>query len=204
MMNGENKIINLKGLILSVLLSCLITVITIITVLPMSTNLLLMYFLSAGIPALITGIVYVLMITKSPRIGTYCILPFVMAVYYVICGSLSTALFFLIAGVLSELVMIGGRDKKWRPLVPWLIHWLTYTFAGVLQYLLMRGTLLKTYMGLGMDEATANTTMDYIFASYVNPRNVVIAIVCCVALAVLGYFIGVKVLHKYFKTAGIA
>lgn len=203
-MKTEKKFINLKGLVLSVLLSGVILVITLITVLPMSTNLLLLYFLSAGVPALITGIAYVLMTEKSPRIGTYCILPFVMAVYYIVSGSLSTALCFIIAGVLCELVMIGGWGKKWRTLLPWLIHWLTYTFAGTLQYLFMRGTLLKTYMGMGMDEETANVTMDYIFASYVAPVNVIIAIVCCCVMAALGYFIGVKVLNKYFKTAGIA
>ncbi|MFT3982856.1 MAG: MptD family putative ECF transporter S component [Lachnospiraceae bacterium] len=203
-MNTERKFIDLKELVLSVLLSCLILVITLITVVPISTNLKALYFISAGIPAVITGIAYVLMTAKSPRIGTYCILPFVFTVYYIISGTLSTALFFFIAGILSELVMIGGRDKKWRPLVPWFLNWLTYTYGGTLVYLLMRDSLLKTYMGLGMDETTALATMDTIFSVYTAPVNVLIAAVCCLAMATVGYLIGIKVLKKYFKTAGIA
>lgn len=203
-MNSEKKIINLKGLILSVLLSCLILVVALIAVIPLSASLLALYYVSAGIPAVITGIAYVLMTAKSPRIGTYCILPFVFAVYYAVSGTLTTALIFVIAGILSELSMIGGWGKKWRAIIPWLINWLTYTFGGTLVYVFMRDSLLKTYMGLGMDETTATATMDSIFSIYLAPGNAILAAVCCCVLAVLGYFIGVKVLDKYFKTAGIA
>lgn len=203
-MTSEKKIITLKGLILSVLLSCLILVVALIVVIPLSTSLLGLYFVSAGIPAVITGIAYVLMTAKSPRIGTYCILPLVFAVYYAISGTLTTALMFVLAGVLCELSMIGGWGKKWRALVPWLITWLTYTYGGTLVYVFMRDSLLKTYRGLGMDEATAAATMESIFSIYLAPANVVIAGVCCCVLAVLGYLLGVKVLDKYFKTAGIA
>ena len=203
-MNSKTKFINLKGLILSVLLSCLILVVSLIAVIPLSANMLALYFVSAGIPALLTGIAYVLMTVKSPRIGTYCILPFVFAIYYAISGTLTTALLFVLTGILSELTMIGGWGVKWRPIIPWLLNWLTYTYGGTLVYIFMKDSLLKTYMGMGMDETTAVTTMDSIFSIYLAPGNALIAAICCCTMTVIGYFAGIKILNKYFKRAGIA
>ena len=204
-MQTERKFIGLKDLILCVLLSLLVLVISTAVVIPLETlDILLSSILSLVIPASVCGIVYVLMTTKAPRIGTYFIFSFIFGVYFIISSSVTTAIFFFVTGIIGELTMIGGWGKKWRAFVPYLIHWLTYTYAATIQFMLMPDRVLQTYMSMGMDEATARAALDMYGSIYTAPGNMLLCSVCAVAASLLGYFIGVKILHKHFKAAGVA
>jgi len=204
-MKSERKFIGLKDLVLSILLSMLALVISVAVVVPLGTlSILLASVLSLIIPASVCGIVYVLMTTKAPRIGTYFIFSFIFGIYYIICGSVTTAVIFFITGIIGELTMIGGWGKKWRACVPYLLHWLTYTYAATFQFLFMRDAVLQTYISMGMDEATANATIEAYAAIYTAPLNMLLTGFCAVAASVLGYYIGVKVLRKHFAAAGLA
>lgn len=204
-MKNERKFIGLKDLILSVLLSLLVLVISTIVVIPLATlDILLSSILSVVIPATVCGIVYVLMTTKAPRIGTTFIFSLIFGIYFIISSSVTTAIIFFITGIIGELTMIGGWGKKWRAVVPYLIHWLTYTYAATIQFLLMPNRVLSTYMSMGMDEATARAAVDMYASVYTAPGNMLLCGVCTIAACLLGYFIGVKVLRKHFKAAGVA
>lgn len=115
-----------------------------------------------------------------------------------------TGILFIVAGIIGEVTMIGGWHKKWRPVVPYAIHWLMYTFASTIQMIFMRDTVLKTYMGMGMDEAAAKTAVDTYAAVYTAPQNMIFWGLAMTAAAFLGYFIGTKVLKKQFIAAGVA
>lgn len=201
----ERKFINLKGLILSVLLSCLSVVIAFAAMIPVSgLGLYASSIIGTAIPAAIGGIIYVLITVKSPYIGTYFIYSFVFGLFYIISGSITTAVLFWIAGIIGEITMIGGRDKNWRPLVPYLIHWMFFAYASIVQMVFMRETTIKTFMGMGMDEAAAISTLEAAMVIYTDPVYLIVSGVCIAGGAILGYFIGVKTLRKHFKAAGIA
>lgn len=203
-MKNERKFIGLKDLVLGVLLSLLVLVIATTVIIPLGAlGSLASSIIGTIIPALIGGIVYVLMTAKSPRIGTSFLFSLIFGVFYIISGSVPTAVIFFITGLIGELTMLGGWGKKWRPLVPYLIHWLTYTYAATLQFIFMKDTILKTYMGMGMDEATARATVETYGAIYTAPQNMLLSGVCVAAAAVLGYWLGVKVLRKHFSAAGV-
>ncbi len=204
-MRNERKFMGLKDLILSVLLSLLMLVIAVAVVVPLAVlDILMASILSLMIPATVCGMIYVLMTTKAPRIGTYFTFSFVFGAFYVISGSVTTAILFCITGIIGELTMIGGRGKKWRAFVPYLLHWLTYTYAATIQFLFMRDAVVQTYISMGMDEATALSTVDMYGAIYTAPANMLLCGVCAVAASLLGYFIGVKLLRKHFAAAGVA
>jgi energy-coupling factor transport system substrate-specific component len=201
----ERKFIGLKDLILDVLLSGVVMVIVaVLTPLLQPLGMLAASLLDIVISALVGGSIYVLMTTKAPRIGTYFIFMFMQALFMFISGTLTPAIILCIGGILCELSMIGGWGKKWRPLVPYTIHWLFFSFAATFQFFFMRGSMLQTYMGLGMDEATATAAIDSIAAIYCDPLNMLLFAVCAVGSSALGYFIGTKIFHKHFKAAGVA
>lgn len=204
-MNRESKFINLKGLILTVLLSLLGAVISFAVAGPL--GLLGIFWgslLGAAVPAFFCGIIYVLITVKSPKIGTYFTFSFVFGLLFLISGSLMTAALFWIAGIVGEITMIGGSGKKWRPLVPYLLHWLMYTYAATFQMMLMPELVMKTYMSAGMDEATAKVTVDTYAAVYTAPQNMVIWGLCIAGAAAIGYFAGTKILRRHFAAAGVA
>ena len=204
-MKKERKFIGLKGLILCILLSLLAVVISTAVVIPLATlDILLSSILSGVIPAVVCGIIYVLMTVKAPRIGTYFIFSAVYGIYFIISSSVTTAIILFIAGIIGELSMIGGWGKKWRALVPYLIHWLVYTYAATIQFLLMPDRVLHTYMSMGMDEATAQATVDMYGAIFTAPANMLLCGIFMIAASLLGYFIGVKALRKHFMAAGVA
>jgi|GEM_PF-557630 len=204
-MKKERKFIGLKDLILCILLSLLAVVISTAVVIPLATlDILTASILSGVIPAVVCGIIYVLMTVKAPRIGTYFIFSAVFGMYFIISSSVTTAIILFAAGIIGELTMIGGWGKKWRALVPYLVHWLIYTYAATIQFILMPDRVLHTYMSMGMDEATAQAAVDMYSAIYAAPGNMLLCGVCMVAASVLGYFIGTKVLRKHFVAAGVA
>ena len=200
----ERRLISLKDLVLDVLLSCLVLAIAAI-VAPLFTplGLFLSSVLALITPAVLGGPIYVLMTRKCPRIGTYFIFSVVFGVFFLISGSLVTALFFVGAGLLGEVSMLGNRKKRWRSLAPYLIHWLFYTYAATAQMIFMRNVVVRTYMGMGMDEVTATATVDSIAAVYAAPLNMLIVGVCAVASGTLGYLLGTKILKKHFEAAGV-
>lgn len=204
-MKNERKFIGLKDLVLCILLSLLAVVISTMVVIPLATlDILLTSILSGVIPAVVCGIIYVLMTAKAPRIGTCFIFSAVFGIYFIISSSVTTAIILFIAGIIGELTMIGGWGKKWRALVPYLIHWLIYTYAATIQFILMPDRVLHTYMSMGMDEATAQAAVDMYGSIYTAPDNMLLCGICMIAAALLGYFIGVKVLRKHFAAAGVA
>lgn len=200
----ERRFITLKDLVLDVLLSCLVLAIA-ATVVPLFTplGLFLSSILALITPAVLGGPIYVLMTSKSPRIGTYLIFSVIFGVFFLISGSLVTALFFVGAGLLAELSMLGNRKKKWRALAPYLIHWFFYTYAATAQMIFMQNVVVRTYMGMGMDEAAATAAMNSIAEVYTAPVNMLIVGVCALASGTLGYFLGTRVMKRHFEAAGV-
>lgn len=204
-MKSNQKFIGLKDLVLDILLSLLVLVISLIVV-PITSPLGIMWgsMLAGMIPAFLGGSIYVLMQTKAPRIGTSFLFSVPFAIYFIISGSIPTGVIFLLTAIVGELTMIGGYDKKLRPIVPYIIHWLTYFLAATFQFIFMRSAVVKTYMGMGMDEAAANTAIDAYSAIYTAPQNIIFFSACAALSAGLGYFLGTKVLRKHFVPAGVA
>lgn len=153
-MKKASKYIQLKDLILVLLLTLVVLAIALLVV-PITAPLGIMWgSLTAGIiPAFLGGSIYVLMQAKAPRVDTSVLFSVPFGIYFIISGSVPTGIIFFISGLIGEAAMIGGYSKKWRPLISYVIHWLTYFYAATIQFLFMHDTVVKTYMG--MDETSA-------------------------------------------------
>lgn len=200
----ERKFVGIKDVILGTMLSLVIIVIF-FTITPLVQPLGMQgaSVVATIIPAFIGGPIYVLLSSKSPRTGIHLAFVFPWAVTFIISGSVITALLYIASGVVGELVMLGGWGKKWRPLLPYCIHWTAGVFGSTVPMVFFPESFIQTFMGTGMDEATATAFLESIIVIYTNPVFVTLSFLAAMAACVLGYYAGIKLLKKHFKGAGV-
>ena len=105
---SKKRIIGLKEIVIVVLLTALIIVVSLITALPFMASPRWSVWGGYTLTALIGGSIYVLMIAKSPKIGTNLLFFSVQALYTLIMGQAPTALVYLIGGIICELITLNG------------------------------------------------------------------------------------------------
>lgn len=200
----KEKVLSLKELVIVLLLACVETAIGIVVAMPFAANLQLVYFLVPGLAGLINGIIYVLLIKKCPKVGTQFIIPLVYGLYFLFSGSVYVFMFFAILAVVNELIMIGGYGKKIRPAIPHVLTWMLNSMGSTLTLLLFRDSMVQTYVNMGMDAATADAALASVEGFWLAPQNIAIALVAATVLSIAGYLLGMKMLGKHFKPAGVA
>lgn len=201
----KSKFLNLKEFVLAIVLSCLMIGIGYLIMLPFSTNMQLLYFLEPGLVGLVNGIVYVLMIRKCPKIGTQFIIAALYGTYMLILGSAYAAMYFYILGVINELIMLGsGYQSKVRPAIPHVLVWCVNAMGSTLNLFLFRASYVKIYMDLGMDEATAAASVNQMAEFWCAPQNILISLGVTAIISIAGYLLGIRMLGKHFKPAGVA
>ena len=190
----KSKFLNLKEFVLVIVLSCLMIGIGYLILLPFAANMQLLYFLEP-----------VLRIRKCPKIGTQFIIAARYGTYMLIMGSAYAALYFYILAIVNELIMLkGGYQSKVRPAVPHVLMWCMNAMGSTLNLFLFRASYVKIYMDLGMDEATATAAVNQTAEFWCAPQNILISLCVTAILCVGGYLLGVKMLGKHFKPAGVA
>lgn len=201
----KSKFLSLKEFVLAIVLSCLMIGIGYLIMLPFTTNMQLLYFLEPGLIGLVNGIVYVLMIRKGPKIGTQFIIAALYGTYMLISGSAYAAMYFYILGVINELIMLGnGYQSKVRPAIPHVLMWCMNAMGSTLNLFLFRASYVKIYMDLGMDEATAAASVNQMAEFWCAPQNILISLGVTAILCIGGYLLGIRMLGKHFKPAGVA
>ena len=201
----KEKVLGLKEFVIVLLLACVETAIAIVVAMPFAANLQLVYFLVPGLAGLINGIIYVLLVKKCPKIGTQFIIPIVYGLYFLFTGSVYVFVFFAILAVVNELIMLGGGYQgKIRPAIPHALTWMLNAMGSTLTLLLFRDSMVQTYVNMGMDAATADAALASIEGFWLAPQNIAIALAAAAALSIAGYALGMMMLGKHFKPAGVA
>ncbi len=201
----KEKVLGLKEFVIVLLLACVETAIAIVVAMPFAANLQLVYFLVPGLAGLINGIIYVLLVKKCPKIGTQFIIPMIYGLYFLFTGSVYVFTFFVVLAVVNELIMLGGGYRsKIRPAIPHVLTWMLNAMGSTLTLLLFRDSMVQTYVNMGMDAATADAALASIEGFWLAPQNIAIALAAAAALSIAGYALGMKMLGKHFKPAGVA
>ena len=113
--------------------------------------------------------------------------------------------FIVCTHIVNELIMLkGGYQSKVRPAVPHVLMWCMNAMGSTLNLFLFRASYVKIYMDLGMDEATATAAVNQTAEFWCAPQNILISLCVTAILCVGGYLLGVKMLGKHFKPAGVA
>lgn len=200
----QSKFLTLKEFVIVLLLACVETVIAIAVAMPFAASLQLVYFLVPGLAGLINGIIYVLLIKKCPKIGTQFIFPLVYGLYFLFSGSIYVFAFFLILGIVNEAIMLGGYEKKLRPMLPHLLTWMLNSMGSTLTLLLFRDSMVQTYVNMGMDAASADAAIASIEGFWLAPLHIAAALAAAAVLSFIGYRLGMKMLSRHFRPAGAA
>ena len=199
----ESKFLSLKELIVTVLLSCLMLGVSLVVTVPFSASLQLLYFLVPGLAGLVWGIIYVVIISKSPKIGAQLIPPLLYGLYFLFSGSVYVFMFFALLGVFNELIMLGGGYKsRWRPAVPIVLMGCLNAMGSTLTLILFRDSMVQTYISMGMDAVAADAAITSVEAFWLAPLNIALALALAAGLTLVGYLLGVKLLQKHFRPSG--
>lgn len=200
----QSKFLSLKELIIVLLLACVETVVGLVVTMPFAASLQLVYFLAPGLAGLINGIIYVLIIKKCPKIGAQLIIPLVYGLYFLFTGSVYVCLFFVLLAVVNELIMLGGYGNNVRQAIPHMLTWMLNAMGSTLTMLLFRDSLVQSYVAMGMDEAGADAAIASLEGFWLAPQNIAIALAAAAVLSAAGYILGLKMLGKHFRPAGVA
>ncbi len=196
----NSKKVGLKDIVLITLLTAIMLGIQTLVLFPFMTNLNFVIWFVGGIDWLLCGIIYCLMIAKSPKIGTALIFSFIFAIYYFFTNSMIViSIIIVLAGIIMEIILLNdGYRNKVKATIAYMIFGVTIGMAPNVLILLQRDTTVATMLKQGITQEY----IDSMFAVY-NAKNIGIGIVLTIVGAIAGSQIGYKVLNKYFVSNGM-
>lgn len=155
-------------------------------------------FISTAVAFLIVGVVYMLMAVKIKKRGVFIISGVLMAIISITGGHIYHAVGSLIGGILAEIIV--GRYERRSRLVCGYAAFALMDYIGIFlpafvlgaDYLASRGTKY------GMTAEALSAYMPYV----TTPMFLLLAAVNIIC-AVLGAYIGMKLLKKHFVKAGL-
>ncbi|MDI3075877.1 MptD family putative ECF transporter S component [Clostridioides difficile] len=196
----NNKKIGLKDIVLITLLTSIMIGIQTVVLLPFMTNLRFVILFVGGIDWFLCGIIYCLMIAKSPKTGTAFIFSFIFAVYYFFANSMIAISTMIVGvGIVMELILLkNGYKNKVKATIAYIIFGLTIMMAPNVIILLQKDTMIAGLLAQGVTQEYIDT----MFAVY-SAKNMGIGIILTTIGAIAGTQIGYKVLNKYFVASGM-
>ena len=197
---NNRKAIGLKEIILVTLFSVLTFVISMITAIPFAASVMLQLYAGYALMAIISGPVYVLMISKSSKIGTQLLFMGIKALYFLLMGQVVTGVIFLVSACICELLCLNdGYHKPVQAGAAYALHTTIYGLGSFFPVILLGDTYAQGLIDKGYAEETVNTMV----STYRNPVIVVTVILMLIVTSVIGMFVGYKLMKKQFAPAGV-
>ncbi|MFV0362449.1 MAG: MptD family putative ECF transporter S component [Suipraeoptans sp.] len=200
-MQTEKKFVGLKEIVIVVLLAVLTIVVNMVTAIPFMASPKWSVWGGYTLGALISGVIYVLIIAKAPRIGTNLMFFAVKALYALIMGQTPTALVYLTGGVICELITLnGGYKQQWRAGISYAVHSVIFGIGSFTPMFIGADAYAQQMRDAGISQEI----VDSMVYDLVAPGFVMITSVLLVIASALGMIIGMKMLKKHFRPAGVA
>lgn len=194
-----NKI-GLKDIVLITLLTAISIGIQTLVLIPFVANLKFVLWFVSGIDWLLCGVIYCLMMAKSPKTGTAFTMSLIYAVYYFFMNSMVfISLMIVGAGLVMEVILWKqGYKSKLRLTLAYIIFGLTIMMAPNILILLQKDAVVAGLLANGLTQEY----IDSMFSVY-SAQNLIIGAVITTLGAILGSQIGFRVLGRYFVAGGI-
>jgi energy-coupling factor transport system substrate-specific component len=197
----NRKGLGLKEVILVTLFSILTFVISMVTAIPFASSVMLQLYVGYALMAIISGPVYVLMISKSSKIGTQILFFGIKALYFLIMGQIMTGIIFLVTGCICEAICLkDGYHKPLQAGAAYALHTTVYGLGSFFPVILLGDSYAQGLIDKGYAEETVNTMV----STYRNPVIVLTVVLMLIVTSALGMLIGYLLMKKHFKPAGIA
>ena len=192
----ENNKINAKDLInvgiYTAICAVLVCAVAMTGVIPIMMVLLIVF-----VP-LLTGIPYMMFLTKVKKFGMILIMNVILGAFMWITGMSYYALIVgTISGLIAELIYRAGDYKsKWHGIFAFAVSGL-YCWANYFGIFFNSEAYFSTRQNFGQEYIDSVTKM---LPVWMCPVLFVVDVVC----GIIGGWIGTKVLRKHFEKAGIA
>lgn len=192
----ENNKLNAKDLInvgiYTAICAVLVCAVAMTGVIPIMMVLLIVF-----VP-LLTGIPYMMFLTKVKKFGMILIMNVIMGAFMWVTGMSYYALIVgTISGLIAELIYrAGGYKSKWHGIIAFAIAGL-YCWANYFGIFFNSEAYFSTRQNFGQEYIDSVTKM---LPVWMCPVLFVVDIIC----GIIGGWIGTKVLRKHFEKAGIA
>lgn len=196
----ERQIVGLKEVVVVVLLSVLTLAVTLVCAIPFVASPQWSVWGGYTLAALISGPIFILMISKAPKTGTAFLFFFVKALYVLMMGQIPTALVYCLGGVICELVLMkGGYKSPFRLALSYALHSVIFGIGTFTPLFMNAAGYAKQLLDAGMDQGIVNT-MVY---DLTMPGFLAIATIALIGGSAVGVLIGLKLLKKHFQPAGV-
>lgn len=199
--NKKNKKgLGLKEVIIVTLFSVLTFVVSMITAIPFAGSVMLQLYAGYALMAIISGPIYVLMISKSSKIGTQILFLGIKALYFLLMGQVLTGVIFLVASCICEAICLNdGYHNPIKAGTAYALHTTVYGLGSFFPVIILGDTYAQGLIEKGYAVETVNTMVN----TYKNPVIVITVILMLIVTSAIGMFVGYKLMKKHFAPAGI-
>lgn len=200
-MQTKRKFIGLKEIVIVVLLAALTLVVNMITAVPFMASPRWSVWGGYTLSVLIGGPIYVLMVAKAPLVGTNLLFFAVQALFTLILGQAPTAFVYLLGGVICELITLnGGYKQPWRAGIAYCVHSVIFGIGSFTPMFIGADAYAQQMLDAGMSKEI----VDSMVYDLIAPGFVAISSALLVVASAVGMVIGMRLLKKNFKPAGVA
>ena len=155
---------------------------------------------SNAIASLFTGVIYMLIACKIRKRGAYFITGMAMALLIVTSGNIYGIIGAVIAALVSELIANRNRYRKISDLI---LAYMAVTTINFISYCLPMYSATQEYMAQAVERWHLNQQAIDAYTKYLNWTTFGVLIVLNIATSFVGAWIGVKILNKHFRKAGL-
>lgn len=201
MKNKESKFIGIKEIVVVTLFSVLTFVVSMLTAMPFAASVHLQLYVGYALMAIISGPIYVLMLSKAPKIGTQVLFFGLKGLYMLLMGQVLTGIIFIIGGVLCELIVMGdGYRNAVKSGAAYALHTTLYGLGSFFPVLFFADNYAKQLIDKGYKQELVDTMLSL----YRSPVIVATVALVLIVSSVIGMFIGSRMMKKHFQPAGVA
>ena len=201
MKNKESKFIGIKEIVVVTLFSVLTFVVSMLTAMPFAASVYLQLYVGYALMAIISGPIYVLMISKAPKIGTQVLFFGLKGLYMLLMGQVLTGVIFIIGGVLCELIVMGdGYRNAVKSGASYALHTTLYGLGSFFPVIFFADNYAKQLIDKGYKQELVDTMLSL----YRSPVIVATVALVLIVSSVIGMLIGSRMMKKHFQPAGVA
>jgi len=200
-MNKTKKVIGFKEIVIVVLFSILTFAVSMLTAMPFAASVYGQLYGGYALMAVLSGPIYVLMISKAPKIGTQILFFAVKGLYMLLMGQVLVGVIFILGGCVCEIICLnGGYKKPIRSGAAYALHTTVYGLGSFFPMLFFADNYKQQLISAGYDEAA----VEKMLSIYHDPLIICSVAAVLIVSSCLGFWLGTKMLKKHFKPAGVA
>ena len=186
MKTNENKGLQIKDVITTVLLSIVLIMIQLVVNMICMANHFISMTLSVGLTMFLCGPVYCLLLHRVRKHFVSLVYMTILGVIFFLMGNLYLLPYFILIGIICEIIF-------------WKVASLLYNGVNLLPIWFFWDTYYDFAVKSGMEQSYIDSYVYY----YTVPGWIIFILIFTTGMGLLGSCIGNKLMNKHFKKAGL-